>query len=163
MELQTVTLPITVSPEEGGKVEPEVRKEVLLLAASRARSDALDAGARGDHEAGAEKLREAIGRLESGAEKSELAEELQDLQMTEASFPQAQVAEEDMKYMKQRMYDSNRSRSSSKDRDPEDGAGVRGASGEVQRSVPAPRRDLHSAACILSYVSHERRVVPIYY
>lgn len=44
MEQQTVVLPIRLSPEAGGKVEHEVRKEVLLLEAARARKKALEAG-----------------------------------------------------------------------------------------------------------------------
>ena len=116
VEHQTVTLPITVSPEAGGKVEPEVRKEVLLLDAAKARSEALDARDRGDHAGGAQVLRKAIERLEAAPEDAEVAEELEDLRMTEASFRHDQVAESDVKYMKQRIYDSQRSRDSSKQR-----------------------------------------------
>jgi hypothetical protein len=56
VEQQTLTLPIRLSPEAGGRVEPEVRKEVLLLEAARAREEALEAERRGDYRGGSETL-----------------------------------------------------------------------------------------------------------
>ena len=49
VELHDIVLPITLSPTEGGKAEPEVRKEILLVEAARLRREALEARDRGDY------------------------------------------------------------------------------------------------------------------
>lgn len=117
VQLHTIDLPITLTPEEGGKADPTVRKEVLLLEAAEAREVALEAQRRGDYRGGSAKLREAIVHLEAGPSgDAELTEELEDLLALDTRFRQEQVAEGDIKYMKQRMYDTHRSRSSSKGR-----------------------------------------------
>jgi Ca-activated chloride channel family protein len=117
VETHTIELPITLSPEEGGKAHPVVRREVLLLAATEAREAALDAQRRGDYRSGGAKLHEAVTRLEAAApDDDELREELADLQAMEATFRQESVAEADVKYLKQRVYDTHRSRDSSKGR-----------------------------------------------
>lgn len=116
VELRTVTLPITVSPEEGGKVHPEVRKEVLLLDAARARERAVEARQRGDYAGGADLLREARVRLEALPEDAALEEERADLAALEEAYRLQEVSELDVKYMKQRAYDSSRSRDAVKER-----------------------------------------------
>ena len=82
VELHEIDLPMTLSPEEGGKVEPEVRKEILLLEAARVRREALDARERGDYAAAAEALRGYSACVEAS----------------------------DVKYMSQRAYARGRSR-----------------------------------------------------
>ncbi len=117
VELRTITLPISLSPEEGGKVEPEVRKEVLLVAAARARDEALEAERRGDYQAGSSILREAASYLTSAPyADATVAEEIDDLRAMERSLDQGSLSAQDIKYMKQRSHDSNRSRHLSKER-----------------------------------------------
>lgn len=117
VEQQTLTLPITLSPEAGGKVEPEVRKEVLLLEAARAREDALEAERRGDYRGGSETLQRAVRDLGSSAYlDDEVAEELRDLEAMETRFGTGEVDAADIKYMKQRASEARRSRHLSKER-----------------------------------------------
>lgn len=117
VELETTSLPITLSPEDGGKVEPEVRREVLLLEAAKVREEALEDRSRGDYEAGRRKLRAMADRLEDEAvDDPTLREELEDLEMTERLFQVGEVSSGDVKYMKQRSYMSTRSRASMKER-----------------------------------------------
>lgn len=117
VELRTITLPLTLDPQEGGRVEPEVRREVLLLAAARAREAALRAEERGDHEGRRAVLRDAITRLSASADTdATLADEVRDLELMERTFAQGTLQDADIKYLKQRSYDTHRSRGSSKRR-----------------------------------------------
>ncbi len=110
VEHQEVKLPVTLSPEEGGRVEPEVRREVLLLEAARAREEALEAQARGDFAAGAERLRAARERLRAlGVDDPELEEEARDLERMAGAFETGAVCSSDVKYLKQRTYVTRRS------------------------------------------------------
>ena len=111
VELRTIELPLTLTPEKGGHVEPEVRREVLFLAAARARTEALEARERGDSLAGAEKLRAVRDRIiDAGFDDARLDEEVSDLHSMSALMATEQVSEADSKYMRQRSYDSYRSR-----------------------------------------------------
>ncbi len=117
VEQQTVSLPITLSPEAGGKVEPEIRKEVLLLEAARAREEALEAERRGDYQGGGETLHRAMEVLEASAGSDvDVAEELRDLAAMEAQFRVGEVGASDVKYMKQRAAEARRSRHMAKER-----------------------------------------------
>lgn len=117
VELRTVDLPITFHPVEGGTVEPEVRREVLLVAAARAREEALEARDRGDWEEARDTLREVVERGRAlAADDEELAEELRDLERTAERFEVREVSSADVKYMKQRSYSTERSRRESLDR-----------------------------------------------
>lgn len=117
VELETTSLPITLSPEAGGKVEPEVRREALLLEAAKAREEALEDSHRGDYEAGRRKLRDVVERLEAhDMDDPTLREEIEDLKMTEGLFRAREVHSDDVKYMKQRSYLSTVSRPSMKER-----------------------------------------------
>ena len=58
VELHEITIPLTLSPEEGGKAETEIRKEIPLVEAARRRQEALEARDRGDYASGAQSLRE---------------------------------------------------------------------------------------------------------
>jgi Ca-activated chloride channel family protein len=111
VELHEITLPLTLSPEEGGKVEPEVRKELLLLEAARLRREALEARDRGDFGTAAQALRGYGDRVASaGLEDPDVLEEARDLEGMAASFDRAEVDAADVKYMKQRAYSRSRSR-----------------------------------------------------
>lgn len=119
IEIRTIDLPITVSLEKGGRVDPTVRKEMLLLEAADARAKALDASREGRHDEGSKYLRESIVKLEEiGDAESDgiVAEELSDLRAMEALVVSEQLEEQDVKYMKQRVYDSHRGRDSAKGR-----------------------------------------------
>lgn len=117
VEQHTIAMPITVSPETGGRVDPTVRKEVLLLEAAVAREQALEAERRGDYRGGSALLRASIVRLEGLAgDDPVLSEELDDLRVMEEVFQTGAVDAHDIKYMKQRMYESYRGRDAAKER-----------------------------------------------
>ncbi|MEX2467686.1 MAG: hypothetical protein WD995_12310 [Gemmatimonadota bacterium] len=117
VEQQTLTLPITLSPVEGGKVDSRVRKEILLLEAARARDEALEAQRRGDYAGGTETLGRAVRELgTSPFQDGEIAEELRDLGTIQALFEQGVVDAADVKYIKQRAREATRSRHMSKER-----------------------------------------------
>ncbi|HSG06771.1 MAG TPA: VWA domain-containing protein, partial [Longimicrobiales bacterium] len=111
VELHEITLPVTLSPTEGGKAEPEIRKEILLVEAARLRQQALSARDRGDYDAAVSLLTSYRGMVEnSGVADAAVAEEVRDLELMAAPFHERQVSEADVKYMKQRAYSSHRSR-----------------------------------------------------
>jgi Ca-activated chloride channel homolog len=117
VELETTRLPITLIPEEGGRVEPAVRREVLLQRAARARRDAEAAKAAGDLARGSTALNETASILDMNAgDDAELLEELADLRLMARRFARREVDARDVKYLKQRVYASARSRSLSKER-----------------------------------------------
>ena len=117
VELQEVTIPVTLSPEEGGKAEPDVRKEILLVEAARLRREALEARERGDWEGAAGSLRSYRGLVASqDVEDARVSEELSDLEAMAMSFDQQVLTDADVKYMKQRIYSAHRSRDSQKER-----------------------------------------------
>jgi Ca-activated chloride channel family protein len=117
VEAQEIVLPITLSPEEGGQVDSEVRKEILLLEAARARDEALEARGRGDFASGRAKLALAARKLRtSGLDDGVVREELADLDATAQRFEEESVSMADIKYMKQRAYSTHRSREESKKR-----------------------------------------------
>lgn len=116
VELQEVTIPVTLTPEEGGKAEPEVRKEILLVEAARRRQGALAARERGDFEGAALSLREYRALAEAHLGDADVDEELRDLERMALSFDDRAVSLSDVKYMKQRAYSSHRSRRSTLDR-----------------------------------------------
>jgi hypothetical protein len=100
-----VRLPITVSTAEGARVEPEVRRELLLLEAARARRDAVALRDRGDYEGAAHMLRDVRSKLEAhGVADVELQEEAADLEGVAASFAAHDPAELHKKYLLQRSY-----------------------------------------------------------
>lgn len=113
VELQEITIPVTLSPEEGGKAEPEIRKEILLVEAARRRQEALEARDRGDYAAGGRSLREMHATLAASPLADydpAVREELEDLQAMAMSFDEQQLSAADIKYMKQRAYSAHRSR-----------------------------------------------------
>ena len=111
VELRTISLPISLSPEHGGRTDPVVRKEVLLLSAAKAREEALQAREAGDYERGSATLREAISTLSAFAHADpDLFDEVEDLRVSERSFEARELSPGDIKRMKQRSYESRRSR-----------------------------------------------------
>ena len=111
VELHNISLPITLSPEEGGKVEPEVRREALLVEVARARQQALEARDDGDWERGHQILTEASEKAQAmGFDDDVVREEMADLAMSAESFEDRSVSMRDVKYMKQRMYSADRSK-----------------------------------------------------
>lgn len=113
VELQEITIPVTLSPEEGGKAEPEIRKEILLVEAARRRQEALEARDRGDYAAGAQSLRgmhAVVAACPPDAIDHAVREELADLESMATSFDEQQLSPADIKYMKQRAYSAHRSR-----------------------------------------------------
>jgi len=105
VELHDIVIPVTLSPTEGGKAEPEVRREILLLEAARVRQEALEARDRGDHAGAADSLRRYGYRVEeSGLRDTDVIEEARDLEGLAMSFDEDEVSAADIKYMKQRAY-----------------------------------------------------------
>jgi Ca-activated chloride channel family protein len=117
IELRTIVLPITLSPVDGGRVEPEVRREWLVLEAARARREALAERERGDYEAARVRLGEAGRQLNaSGIMSDELAEEAADLLALSDQIATYGITEADAKYLHQQSYDKLRGRKSSAER-----------------------------------------------
>jgi len=119
VELQEITIPVTLSPEEGGKAEPEIRKEILLLEAARRRQEALDARDRGDYGSASRALRgfrDTAAACSPEVMDATVREELADLDSMAGFFDQEQVSQADVKYMKQRSYSTHRSRRESLER-----------------------------------------------
>jgi Ca-activated chloride channel homolog len=111
VERHVITLPVMLSPDEGARVEPEVRREMLLLAAARARTDALAMRERGDFDDAANILRETARKLrEAGLDDAQLAEHASDLAVLSESFAAHMVSDADRKYMHQRAYNARRGR-----------------------------------------------------
>jgi Ca-activated chloride channel homolog len=109
VERRTITLPVTVAASEGARIEPEVRRELLLLAAARARREALHLRERGEHDAAADTLRKAGSLLRSDTafgHDAELQEEASDLSAAVLSFDAHTVSAADEKYHYQRAYSS---------------------------------------------------------
>ena len=117
IELRTISLPIRLSPEHGGRVDPVIRKEVLHLTAAQAREEALRAREAGDYDRARQTLSAAASTLASSAyTDSEVAEEIEDLRVMEGRVQARALDAGDVKRMKQRSYDTHRSRSGSRGR-----------------------------------------------
>jgi Ca-activated chloride channel homolog len=111
VERQVVTLPVVLTAGEDLRVEPEVRKELLLMAAAKARQDALACRERGDFDGAANVLHAASRRLrQAGLDDVNVAEQADDLAGMSASFAAHSVSDADRKYMHQRAYDAKRGR-----------------------------------------------------
>jgi Ca-activated chloride channel family protein len=140
IELRTIALPITLSPAEGGRVEPEVRREWLVLEAARARREALEYRDRGDDEGASTRLRETghyLASLDLGDE--DLDEEAADLLMLSEQIASYGVSQADAKYLHQRSHDRSRGRKLSTERI------ARKGRGESESKLP-PKDDGSSTA-----------------
>jgi Ca-activated chloride channel homolog len=123
VEKRTVTLPIQVAPSAAAVVNPEVRREVLLLEAARARQEALEARDRGAFQDGARKLRGVADKLATQAVTDPtLNDEVDDLRDLARRFDEQQVSMADAKYMSQRAYGSAQSKRAAMERLMEDRA-----------------------------------------
>ena len=116
VELHEITLPVTLSPEEGGKAEPEIRKEILLVEAARLRQEALQARERGDYVSASSSLRSFRSSAGPYTADADVGEEVRDLEAMAMSFDEQHLSPSDIKYMKQRAYSAHRSRRESLDR-----------------------------------------------
>jgi hypothetical protein len=117
VELRTISLPIRLSPEHGGRVDPVIRKEVLHLAAAQARDEAVRAREAGDYDRARETLSAAASTLASSAYTDpDVLEEIEDLRVMERRIQTRALDAGDVKRMKQRSYDTHRSRSGSRGR-----------------------------------------------
>lgn len=108
---EELALPIEVSRAGGAHVDPEVRREVLLLQAARAREAALRARERGDDAGAAAMLRDLGASLAASPmclEDLEVAEEAADLQQLADRAATHGVSEADAKYLFQRAHDASR-------------------------------------------------------
>jgi Ca-activated chloride channel family protein len=111
IEKQAVTLPVRLSPQEGGLVDPVVRKELLHLEAARARREALVAWARGAFQEAGQKLMVARQRIDAAPwADDDLREEAADLGSLADRSAAGVVEEQDRKYAHQRAYDASRSK-----------------------------------------------------
>lgn len=113
VERQEVSFPVVSRLTAAGHAEPEVRREMLLLDAAKAREDALRKRAEGDLGGAAAILRDMSVVLAAapgmygdvGAEFSEQALDLSDMA---GRFVAEEVSEEDAKYLAQRAYNAHR-------------------------------------------------------
>jgi Ca-activated chloride channel homolog len=111
VEKRTVTLPIAVSPDQGAVVNPEVRRELLLLEAAKVREEALVDRARMAFGDGASKLRRVAEKLAPMAPGDpQLTDEVDDLRDLAEKFDAAEVSGADAKYMYQRAYGGSQSK-----------------------------------------------------
>lgn len=113
IERRTINLPITIAPTGEGHVEPDVRREWLVLEAARARREALERRDRGDFLGASEVLREAYDTLSAAPESlasTELLEEAIDLHTVAEQIAAYGVSAADAKYLHQRAYDKLRGR-----------------------------------------------------
>ena len=114
VELREVTFPIVANLTAAGHVEPEVRREMLLLDAAKAREDALRLRDEGDFGGAASMLRHLSSALADAPEAlgadvvAELREQSSDLLSMADAFAARTVSEEDAKYLAQRAYNAHR-------------------------------------------------------
>ena len=105
IERQEIRMPIRASLAEGPRTDPEVRRELLLQEAARAREEAYDAQRTGDYGRARDLLRGAASKLEDlGPADAELAEEVEDLSVMADRFDEDRVSPADTKYLYQRGY-----------------------------------------------------------
>lgn len=105
VERQEIRLPIRASLAGGPKADPEVRRELLLQEAARARDEARKAREEGDYDGASRRLREVSGRLRAhDAGDPQLQEEADDLAQMADRFREREVTEADAKYLYQRSY-----------------------------------------------------------
>jgi hypothetical protein len=114
VERQEIVFPIVTRLSATGRTEPEVRREMLLLDAAKAREDALRLRDDGDLGGAANVLRVmsmrmAMAPAQLGPEfEDELREQAVDLEDVAQQFSLADVKEEDAKYLAQRAYNAHR-------------------------------------------------------
>jgi Ca-activated chloride channel family protein len=110
IEHQVITLPVTLSADEGARVEPEVRREMLLLETARVRREALERRGRGDFDGAAASLRELKDKLSAAPCDPQLQQEADEIGTLADSFAACSVSDADQKYMYQRSYNTTSGR-----------------------------------------------------
>ena len=109
VERREVRFPIAAPLDRAGQREPEVRREMMLLEAAKAREAALEARARGDYAAGSASLAAMapiISRMAEGDVR--LLEEAEDLLAMARQFDSGMVSSADAKYLGQAVYNAHR-------------------------------------------------------
>ncbi len=110
-----ISLPITVTAQ-GAETHPDVRKEMLLLEAARARREAISARERGDYLGGAQVMGSVAASLQASPYYDEsLAEEANDLREMAAQYDSGDVSPADAKYMFHRVHNQGRGRKGKSD------------------------------------------------
>ncbi len=111
-----VALPIRLSPAEGGLVKEEVRRELTLLEAAKAREQALEARTAEEYHEARASLRAMSARVRSFDPDDEyLAEEADDLDEIALGLQANEMSVVDRKYMKYRSRHAHRGRKSAVD------------------------------------------------
>ena len=112
VERREITCPVRVVPGEGARVEPEVRREMLLLETARAREEALERERQGDHRGAAASLQTAAHQIRTSyyADDARLANEAADLEVLADSAFLAPMSAMDKKYLFQRAHEAGRGR-----------------------------------------------------
>ena len=110
VERQEIRFPVTSPLTDTGHTEPEVRREILLLDAAKAREDALRKRDEGDMGGAAAMLSRVSFALAAASPElgRDLDEQAGDLDMLAAQFAMDQVSEADAKYLAQRAYNAHR-------------------------------------------------------
>jgi Ca-activated chloride channel family protein len=113
VERREITCAIRVVPGEGPRVDPEVRRELLLLESARAREEALEREGRGDYSGAAQALAVMAHRIEESqfADEERFADEARDLGELGRTAGSAPMSAMDKKYLYQRAHESTRARS----------------------------------------------------
>ena len=111
-----VALPIRLSPAEGGLVEEEVRRELTLLEAAKAREAALEARTAEEFQAARASLRAMSSRVRGfDPDDDYLAEEADDLDEMAIGLESNELRAVDRKYMAYRSRHAHRGRKSAMD------------------------------------------------
>jgi Ca-activated chloride channel homolog len=112
VERQEIAFPVVTRLTAAGHAEPEVRREVLLLDAAKAREDALRLRDEGDLGGAANVLRCMSAAIAAapvdGEVGAELREQVLDLEDMAGRFAAEDVSAEDAKYLAQRAYNAHR-------------------------------------------------------
>jgi Ca-activated chloride channel family protein len=112
VERQEIAFPVVTRLTAAGHAEPEVRREVLLLDAAKAREDALRLRDEGDLGGAASILRCMSAAIAAAPVDGEVGDELReqalDLEDMAGRFVAEEVSEEDAKYLAQRAYNAHR-------------------------------------------------------
>lgn len=113
IELRVVTFPVVLTLEGQGSTHPEVRREVVLLAAAKTRDEAVERARAGDAESASRLLRDQARAMRtSGLDDAAVMSQAMDLESTARELESHGVREQDMKYMKQRAYNQRRGKES---------------------------------------------------
>lgn len=110
IERQEITLSIATPLGRAGHAEPEIRREVLVLAAARAREEAVRRERAGDRDGAGMVLREVSHRIASAPREiaGDLADQLSELAASADAVVMRGFSEADRKYEAQRSYNARR-------------------------------------------------------